>query len=88
MGADQKEWRLQVIKSGLQRIRFHDTRHSHASHMLAANVHPKIASERIGHSRVGITLDLYSHVVEGMQGEAVAAVDAAMAEALQKRASK
>jgi hypothetical protein len=50
--------------------------------MLASGVHPKIASERLGHSRVGITLDLYSHVVEGLQEDAVARVDAAMAKAL------
>lgn len=82
-----KEWRTQVIKSGLRRIRFHDTRHTHATHMLAANVHPKIASERMGHSRVGVTLDTYSHVLEGMQNEAVSAVDAAMAQALHRRAA-
>jgi hypothetical protein len=63
--------------------------------MLASNVHPKIASERLGHSRVGITLDLYSHVVkgcshvlEGLQENAVALVDDAMAKALQKRAAE
>jgi integrase len=83
-----KEWRLRVIASGLPRIRFHDTRHSHATHMLSANVHPKVASERMGHSRVGVTLDIYSHVVAGMQSEAVSLVDAAMTEALQKRASE
>jgi integrase len=76
-----KEWRLRIIKSGLPRIRFHDLRHTHASHMLASGVHPKIASERLGHSRVGITLDLYSHVTEGLP-----LVDDAMAKALQKRA--
>jgi integrase len=80
-----KEWRLRIIKTGLPRIRFHDLRHSHATHMLASNVHPKIASERLGHSRVGITLDLYSHVVAGLQESAVALVDDAMAKALQKR---
>ena len=74
-----KEWRLRIIKSGLPRLRFHDTRHAHATHMLAAGVHPKIASERLGLSRVGITLDTYSHAVEGMQAEAVALVDDAMA---------
>jgi hypothetical protein len=42
----------------------------------------------LGHSRVGITLDLYSHVVEGLQENAVALVDDAMAKALQKRASE
>jgi integrase len=83
-----KEWRLRVIKSALPRVRFHDLRHAHASHMLAAGVHPKIASERLGHSRVGITLDLYSHAVEGLQAEAVALVDDAMAKALQKRAAE
>ena len=56
--------------------------------MLAAGVHPKIACERLGHSRVGITLDLYSHAVEGLQADAVALVDDAMAKALQKRAAE
>jgi len=80
-----KEWRLRIIRSGLPRIRFHDLRHTHASHMLASGVHPKIASERLGHSRVGITLDLYSHVTEGLQDDAVARLDAAMTTALEKR---
>jgi len=84
-----KEWRLSVVRlgklSGLRRVRFHDLRHTHGSHMLASNVHPKIASERLGHSRVGITLDLYSHVMAGLQENAVALVDDAMAKALQKR---
>ena len=73
---------------GWKRIRFHDTRHSHATHMLVNRVHPKLASERLGHSRVGITLDTYSHVIEGLQEEAVSMVDDAMAKALQNRAAK
>jgi integrase len=77
------EWR-RIPLNGLPRVRFHDLRHTHASHMLASGVHPKIASERLGHSRVGITLDLYSHVVEGLQEDAVARVDAAMAKAIEK----
>ena len=43
-------------------FRTRTTLHSHATHLLAGNIHPKIASERLGHSKVGITLDLYSHV--------------------------
>jgi integrase len=70
---------------GLKRVRFHDLRHSHATHMLAAGIHPKVASERLGHSKVGITLDLYSHVMPGMQAEAAAAVDGAMQAAQQRR---
>jgi integrase len=68
-------------------IRLHDLRHSHATHMLAAGVHPKIAQERLGHSSVGITLDLYSHVLPGMQAEAVNRVDATLRDALNRRYS-
>ena len=56
--------------------------------MLANGVHPKIASERLGHSKVGITLDLYSHVLPGMQAEAAALVDTALQSAMQRRKPK
>ena len=62
----------------LPRVRFHDLRHSHATQLLSAGVHPKIASERLGHASVGITLDLYSHVTETMQNEAAVKLDSAM----------
>jgi integrase len=65
-------------------IRFHDLRHSHATQMLAAGVHPKIASERLGHAKVGTTLDLYSHVLPGMQADAAARVDVAIRAALEQ----
>ena len=61
------EWVRLLGNTALPRIRFHDLRHAHATHMLANGVHPKVASERLGHSKVGITLDLYSHVLPGMQ---------------------
>ena len=35
--------------------------------MLKAGIHPKIVSERLGHANIGITLDIYSHVLPGMQ---------------------
>jgi integrase len=55
---------------------------------LAAGVHPKIAQERLGHSTVSITLDTYSHVLPGMQDDAVAKVDAAIQAALNKPKTK
>ena len=70
-------WDRLIAKTALPRIRFHDLRHAHATHLLASGVHPKVASERLGHSKVGITLDLYSHVMPGMQEDAVAKLDAA-----------
>jgi integrase len=72
------EWVKLINGTGLPRIRFHDLRHAHATHLLASGVHPKVASERLGHSKVGITLDLYSHVMPGMQEDAVAKVGAAL----------
>lgn len=77
------EWTRQIGKTDLPQIRFHDLRHSHATQLLAAGVHPKIASERLGHSTVGITLDLYSHVMPGMQANAAEQVDAAIKAAKQ-----
>jgi integrase len=80
------EWQKLVARRGLRRTRFHDLRHAHATHLLASGVHPKIASERLGHSSVGITLDLYSHVTRGMQVDAAALVDAALQAAIKRRA--
>ena len=76
------------MSCSLPRIRLHDLRHAHATHLLASGVHPKVASERLGHSKVGITLDLYSHVLPGMQEDAAARVDEALRKAVNKRASE
>lgn len=47
-------------------IRFHDLRHTAATLMLAAGVHPKVVSERLGHASIAITMDIYSHVQPSM----------------------
>ena len=74
-----------VAGTDLPRVRFHDLRHSHATHLLASGVHPKIAQERLGHATVAITLDLYSHVLPGMQADAASRVDEALRLELEKR---
>jgi integrase len=45
-------------------ITFHGLRHTHATHCLEAEIHPKAVAERLGHSSVTTTLDLYSHITE------------------------
>jgi integrase len=70
-----------VKKLGLP-VRFHDLRHSHITHLLQAGVHPKVAADRASHSSVSITLDVYSHTVQGLQQEAAGRIDAAMRQAL------
>jgi integrase len=72
----------------IPRVRFHDLRHSHATQLLAAGIHPKIAQERLGHSSITTTLDLYSHVTDTMQIEAASRLDDAfgLAEKTRKKA--
>jgi integrase len=60
---------------GLPRVRIHDLRHLQASLLLAAGVHPKVVAERLGHSRVQVTLDTYSHVASGLQRAAADVLD-------------
>ncbi len=65
-----------VKRSGLPRIRLHDLRHTHATHLLAAGTNVRVTSERLGHASVAFTLDVYGHVLPGQQADAAAAVAA------------
>ncbi len=59
-----------VKAAGLPKIRFHDLRHTHATLALQAGLHPKVVSERLGHSSIAVTMDRYSHVMPAMEAEA------------------
>ncbi|MGI8774518.1 MAG: tyrosine-type recombinase/integrase, partial [Actinomycetota bacterium] len=59
-----------VREGGLPRIRLHDLRHTHATLALAAGIHPKVVSERLGRSTVAFTMDVYSHAIPSMEAEA------------------
>jgi len=64
-------WFQTILRQvGLPKARLHDIRHSHASLLLKRGINPKVIQERLGHSTIGITLDLYSHLTPGMQEEA------------------
>jgi len=56
-------------------IRFHDLRHTAATLMLLAGVHPKVVSERLGHATVAMTLDTYSHVLPSLQSDTTLAIE-------------
>lgn len=58
-----------------KQIRFHDLRHTHASLLLKYGVSAKVASSRLGHSNIGITLDLYSHIYGEMEEDAANKLD-------------
>lgn len=65
----RRYFNVQIKKLGLPQIRFHDTRHTHATLLLEQGVNPKIVSKRLGHADVRITLDRYSHLLPSMQDE-------------------
>ncbi|MBA7669067.1 Tyrosine recombinase XerC [subsurface metagenome] len=64
-----------VKRAGLEHVRFHDLRHTFASLMLLRGAKPKVISEALGHASVAFTMDTYSHIIEGMQEDAMALLD-------------
>jgi integrase len=59
-----------VTRLGLPKIRLHDLRHSHATLGLAAGVPPKVMSDRLGHSTVSFTQDVYMHAIPSLEVDA------------------
>ena len=78
-----KEFSRLVKRAGIRPVTFHGLRHTHITNLLREGVHPKIASERAGHSSVATTLDVYSHAVPGLQEDAALRIDAALRTALE-----
>jgi integrase len=74
----RRDFKPLLEKAKLPSIRFHDLRHTHATLLLGEGINPKIVSERLGHSAINITLDIYSHVLPNMQAEAALALDDAL----------
>lgn len=77
----ERSFKPLLAREGLRAIRFHDLRHSAATLLLAAGVHPKVVQERLGHANIGITLDIYSHVQPSMQREVADLLDRFLAAA-------
>jgi integrase len=81
-------WIKLVRRTGIKVIRFHDTRHTHASLMLKQGIHPKVVQERLGHSTIAITLDTYSHITPGLQEAAAKRFDEAFTDNSARRSGK
>lgn len=74
-----RAFKVALARAGLPRtIRVHDLRHAHATVMRKAGVDLKTVSERLGHSTIAITADLYTHAVDGPDAEAAERVQAAI----------
>lgn len=64
-----------LTQAGLPHMRFHDLRHSAATILLVAGIHPKVVQKRLGQSKISMTLDTYSPVLPSMQKEAAKKMD-------------
>jgi len=67
-----REFRRIVKRAGLENVRFHDLRHTFASLMRLRGAKPKVISEALGHASVAFTMDVYSHIIEGIQSDDMA----------------
>lgn len=83
-----REFKGTLEKTDLPEIRFPDLRHSAATLMLKKGNHPKIVQERLGHSNIGMTLDIYSHVIPGMQTDIANQMDELLSPVAVKLLSK
>ena len=69
------------MKAKLERVTFHDCRHTYASLMIAAGCNAKALSTFMGHSSIQITMDRYGHLMPGSEEEAAGLLDAYLTKA-------
>ncbi len=65
-----------LTRAKLPRIRFHDLRHTHASHLLMQGVPVKVVQERLGHATPAVTLGIYAHILPHLQHDAARDLEA------------
>ena len=71
----RKSWLKIVAAAGLPRLRFHDLRHACATLMLRRGINAHVVAQRLGHSNVSTTLNVYGHVLPDMQAAAAGVLD-------------
>lgn len=73
---DRKVWqKFRAVSKIPEATTFHDLRHTSATILLAAGVHPKVVQERLGHASIKLTMDTYSHILPSMQADAATKFD-------------
>jgi integrase len=75
-----KRFQRYLTNAGLPKVRLHDLRHTHATLLLARGIPAKLVQERLGHSSITMTLDLYSHVTPEMQRLAAESMNGLLAQ--------
>ncbi len=70
-----------IKQAGLPHLRFHDLRHIHAGLLIRQGIHAKVISDRLGHSSISITMDLYGNLIAASEEKAAEAVQEALQQA-------
>jgi integrase len=83
-----RAWDRLIKKLGYGHVRFHDARHTCATLLLKAGVHPKVVQQMLGHATYSTTMDIYSHVTPGMQHSAAESLGQAIRTARENRATR
>jgi integrase len=71
-----RSYKVLLAQAGLPMIPFRNLRHTAATLLLTLGEHPKVVQERLGHSRFGITMDVYGGVVPSVQRGAATKLEA------------
>jgi integrase len=79
-GSPGRALKKALLGAGLPQVRVHDLRHTAASALLVAGVHPKLVQDRLGHKSIRVTMDTYSHVFPVVHQEAVRKLEALLEE--------
>jgi len=71
----RRVWMPAVRSIGLDRVRFHDLRHTAVALAIAQGAHPKTLQQRMGHNSVTVTLDRYGHLYDGLDAQVADSLD-------------
>jgi integrase len=74
-----RTFRRILRRAGLPRMRFHDLRHSCASLLFGEHIPARVVMETLGHSRISVTMDTYTHVMPALMRDAADAMDRTLA---------
>lgn len=76
--SDWRAWKVVLNEAGVREVRLHDGRHTAATLLLSAGVHPRVIMEVLGHAQMRTTTDTYSHVMPALGRDAADRMGAAL----------
>ncbi|MDD3013494.1 MAG: site-specific integrase [Candidatus Gastranaerophilales bacterium] len=76
----KRQFEAVLRKAGIEKIRFHDLRHTYVSQLIAKNAHPKYIQSQVGHTSSQITMDRYGHLTPEVNQQGIDALNSILKE--------